>query len=156
MAAQDGGFWPVKTIVVGVDGSDESDAALKWAAKLASALGAEVVAVHAIPPPAYASYPYEFSIPVEYDAEWREMVKSTFEDRWCEPLRQAGVKFKTVLEDGRPAGVICDVADRSGAELVVAGRRGRGGVAELLLGSVSRELSHHSHRPVVLISKPRA
>jgi nucleotide-binding universal stress UspA family protein len=53
------------------------------------------------------------------------------------------VPYRTIFEDGRAASVIDAVAEREGADLVVVGRRGLGGVAELLLGSVSHELSHH-------------
>jgi nucleotide-binding universal stress UspA family protein len=56
------------------------------------------------------------------------------------------------MEDGRPAPVIAAVADRENADIVVVGRRGRGGVAELVLGSVSHELVLSSRRPVLLIS----
>jgi nucleotide-binding universal stress UspA family protein len=48
--------------------------------------------------------------------------------------------------------VIAAVADREKADVVIVGRRGRGGVAELLLGSASHELVLHSKRPVLVIS----
>jgi nucleotide-binding universal stress UspA family protein len=70
----------------------------------------------------------------------------------CKSLRDSGLPYRTIVEDGRAASVIAAVADRENADLVVVGRRGRGGLAELLLGSVSHELSHHCKRPVVLIS----
>jgi nucleotide-binding universal stress UspA family protein len=57
------------------------------------------------------------------------------------------------MKDGRPASVIADAADSVDADLVVVGRRGLGGVAELLLGSVSHELAHHCKCPVLLVSK---
>jgi nucleotide-binding universal stress UspA family protein len=50
--------------------------------------------------------------------------------------------------------VILAVAERENADVVLAGRRGRGGFAELLLGSVSHELVLHSKRPVLVISAP--
>ena len=56
------------------------------------------------------------------------------------------------MEDGRPASVIATVADGIDADVIVVGRRGRGGVAELVLGSVSHELVLHSKRPILLIS----
>jgi len=56
-------------------------------------------------------------------------MKAVFEGQWCKPLRDA--------------------------DLIVVGRRGRGEVAELLLGSVSHELTHDTARPVLLISPAR-
>ena len=56
------------------------------------------------------------------------------------------------MRDGRPATVISEAADEFDADLIMVGRRGRGGVAELVLGSVSHELVLHSKRPVLVIS----
>jgi K+-sensing histidine kinase KdpD len=53
--------------------------------------------------------------------------------------------------DGHPSSVITQVADRVNADLIVVGRRGKGGVAELVLGSVSHQLVLHSRRPVLVI-----
>ena len=78
-------------------------------------------------------------------------MKAEFENKWCKPLKAAGVRYSTVFEDGRPASVIAAVADRDNADVIIVGRRGRGGVAELVLGSVSHELAIHSRRPVLLI-----
>jgi nucleotide-binding universal stress UspA family protein len=62
------------------------------------------------------------------------------------------VRYRAVMEDGRPASVLADVAERDNADLIIVGRRGRGGIAELVLGSVSHELVLGSKRPVLLIS----
>jgi nucleotide-binding universal stress UspA family protein len=56
------------------------------------------------------------------------------------------------MEDGRPSAVIAQVGESVDADVIVVGRRGRGGVAELVLGSVSHELVLHSKRPILLIS----
>jgi nucleotide-binding universal stress UspA family protein len=60
------------------------------------------------------------------------------------------------MEDGRASSVINDVADRENADMVVVGRRGRAGVAELLLGSASHELVLHSKHPVLVVSAKKA
>lgn len=142
----------IRTIVVGLDGSDQALAALDWAVTLARPVGAEIVAVYAIPPPTYIGYGYEM-VPPSLDPEWRSEVTGEFEEKWCRALRESGLPHRMVVEDGRPATAIAQVADRVDADLVVVGRRGRGGIAELLLGSVSHELSHHCRRPVLLISR---
>jgi nucleotide-binding universal stress UspA family protein len=79
-------------------------------------------------------------------------MKREFEEEWCRLLRESGIRYQRLTEDGRPAGVLAALAERLGADLVVVGRRGRGGIAELLLGSVSHALSHQCKRPVLLIS----
>jgi nucleotide-binding universal stress UspA family protein len=140
----------IRRIVVGVDGSEPSAAAVKWAVRLAKALGSQVIAVYAVDIPAY--FPEPYGLPVQFDTEWRAAVKEEFEVKWCKPLKVAAIRYRTVMEDGRAASVINDVADRENADMVVVGRHGRGGVAELLLGSTSHELVLHSKHPVLVIS----
>jgi nucleotide-binding universal stress UspA family protein len=149
MAVPRGG---VKRIVVGVDGSEHGEAAIGWAVRMAKGMGSEVVAVFGISPPVYLDAGFMAPMaPPQYDPEWRAEIKKEFEGEWCKSLRAAGVKYRTVIEDGRPASVIAGVADRENADVIVVGRRGRGGVTELVLGSVSHELVLRSKRPVLVI-----
>jgi nucleotide-binding universal stress UspA family protein len=67
------------------------------------------------------------------------------------PLRDRGVACRTLVETGNPAEVLNRVAVQEDADLVVVGRRGRGGFAEMLLGSVPHALAHHSTRPLVIV-----
>jgi nucleotide-binding universal stress UspA family protein len=117
-------------------------------------LGSQVIAVYAVDVPAY--FPEPYGLPVQFDTEWRDAIKDEFESKWCKPLKVAGIRYRSVMEDGRAASVINDVADREKADMVVVGRRGRGGVAELLLGSASHELVLHSKHPVLVISAKKA
>jgi nucleotide-binding universal stress UspA family protein len=142
----------IRRIVVGLDGSAGSAAALKWAIGFARAFSAEVVAVHAIPFLAYAVDFYGMAPPIQYDPEWAAEMKRQFEQE-CKPLRDSGLPYRMVLKNGRPASLIAETAESVDADLVVVGRRGLGGVAEVLLGSVSHELSLHCKRPVLLISE---
>jgi len=140
-------------IVVGVDGSEHSEAAIKWAVRMAKGMGSEVVAVFAIAPPIYFDAGFMAPVvPPQLDEEWRAGMKKEFEEQWCNGLRDSGVHYRAVMEDGRPASVIAQVAVSVDADLIVIGRRGRGGVAELVLGSVSHELVLHSKRPILVIS----
>jgi nucleotide-binding universal stress UspA family protein len=140
-------------IVVGVDGSQHSEAAIKWAVRMAGGMGSEVVAVFAIAPPVYFDGGFLAPVvPPQFDEEWRAGMKNEFEAVWCKSLRDAGVRYRTIVQDGRPASVIAQVADSVNADVIVIGRRGRGGVAELVLGSVSHELVLHSKRPILVIS----
>lgn len=147
-------------IVVGVDGSEHSEAALDWAVRMAKGMGSEVVAVFAIAPPVYFDVGYMAPVaPPQLDPKWRAEMKKEFEEQWCKRLRDEGIRYRTIMEDGRPSAVIAQVGDSVDADVIVVGRRGRGGVAELVLGSVSHELVQHSKRPILLIStlaRPRS
>jgi nucleotide-binding universal stress UspA family protein len=146
----DGG---IGRIVVGVDGSKHSEAAMKWAVRMAGGMGSEVVAVFAIAPPVYFDGGFLAPVvPPQFDEEWRAGMKHQFEEVWCKSLRDGAVRYRTIMEDGRPASVIAQVADSVNADVIVIGRRGRGGVAELVLGSVSHELVLSSKRPILVIS----
>jgi nucleotide-binding universal stress UspA family protein len=140
----------IRRIAVGVDGSESSAAALKWAIRLAKGMGSQIIAVYAIDIPVFLLEPYD--VPIQFDEDWRAAMRSEFEDRWCKPLKVAGVRYRAIMEDGRAASVVAAVADRENADVIVVGRRGRGGVAELLLGSASHELVLHSRRPVMVVS----
>ena len=141
----------IAKIVVGVDGSEHAKYALQWAARMAKGTDSEVVAVYAIIPPVYFDTGYA-AMPVQYDEDWRAEMKRQLEGEWTKPLADAGVKFRTTMQDGRAAGVIAAVADAEDADVLIVGRRGRGGVAELVLGSVSHELVLQSKRPILVIS----
>lgn len=144
----------IKRIVVGVDGSKSSEAALGWAIRMARGMGSRITAVHAIDVPVY--FPEPYLIPVQSDDEWRKAVRLEFETKWCKPLKASRVPYRTVVGRGRPSTVILDVAERERADVVVVGRRGRSAVGELVLGSVSHELALHSRRPLLLIEPKRA
>jgi nucleotide-binding universal stress UspA family protein len=137
-------------IVVGVDGSADSLRAVAWCAKVAGALDAEVIAVHAIEVPVYPPV-LGYSPPPLFSPEDHERLSEVLVEQWCEPLRRAKVPFKPVLSEAYPSNLIRETADNEDADLVVVGRRGLGGFAELVLGSTSRQLSHHLDRPIVIV-----
>lgn len=136
--------------MVGLDGSEGSALALDWAIRLAAAVDAEVIAVHAhelpasLPRPGGAPYVPEFE-------SWERSVRQDFELRWCAPLDGAGVRHRKVFEIGRPGEVLLRQAERVVADLIVTGRRGRGELMELLAGSVSQRMVHGAHCPVVVV-----
>ena len=138
-------------ILVGIDGSEPSLRAVEWCAAHADQLGADVVAVHAIAiPVVVAPVSPGFRLP-EFKPADREALTKVATEEWCAPLSKASVSFRVVLVDGDPAASIIRAAKTENADLVVTGRRGRGGFAELLLGSTSHALSHHLQRPLLIV-----
>lgn len=141
----------ISKIAVGVDGSEHGTDALEWAIRMAHGMGSEVIAVYAVDFPVWVASAAG-TVPPQLDPEWRGQLQNDFENEWCKPLKDAGVRYRMVMQDGRAASVLRSVADEQDADVIVVGRRGRGGFAELVLGSVSHELVLQSKRPVLVIS----
>lgn len=132
------------TIVVGVDGSPGSTAAIRWCADTAPVLGARVVAV-------LAFEPFLEWVPADDPASWYRDAERDVE-RWVAPLRQLAIDVEVVVvRDIHPVPAIAAAATRHGAGLVVVGTRGRGGFAHLHLGSVALQVVHHTGLAVVLV-----
>jgi nucleotide-binding universal stress UspA family protein len=132
----------LETILVAVDGSANSAAAVEWAAQLAYVAGATVVAVH-------ARGLLESVRAGEEDP--REAVQQDFENEWCAPLDARAIRTRRVLRDGDPVSVILAVAEEADADLIVLGSRGVGVYPEQLLGSTSTQVAQRATRPVTII-----
>lgn len=141
----------VRRIVVGVDGSDNAAAAVRWTAALAVQLGAEVVAVHAFEPLALLG---EVPPPVDF-AALRAAAEEDLQQRWCEPLHAAGVAVRAVVLERGPVEALVEAADEADADLVVVGARGRSTLRGLVLGSTSQKLPHETRRPVCIVHPDR-
>lgn len=127
-------------IVVGVDGSESSRYALRWAARQAECAGAEVSAVMAWRLPEI--YAYE---PRDYEAEARSALDVVVEETLGS---DPGIPVVTRVVAGDAAPVLID-ASRD-AELLVVGSHGHGGFRGMMLGSVSQHCVSHAHCPVVV------
>jgi len=127
------------------------DRAVEWCATYAGALDAEIFVVHAVEIPTFSS-PVPNSLPVpEISQVDLDRLQAHITAAWCAPLVRANVPFQVVLMGIGPAPSIMEVAKTEQADLVVTGRRGRGGFSELVLGSTSRALTHHLDCPLVLV-----
>ncbi|MDA8331210.1 MAG: universal stress protein [Candidatus Dormibacteraeota bacterium] len=133
-------------IVVGVDGSQHSLAALRWAcaeAKLRQA-SLELVAAWNIPAAALEAASAEVVDAMESSAA-QALAAAHAVVAECGP----SLEVTEGVYDGQPARILVERA--KGAELLVVGSRGLGDFKALLLGSVSQECSHHSPVPIVIV-----
>jgi nucleotide-binding universal stress UspA family protein len=138
-----------RPIVVGVDGSPSSKAALTWAVRQAELTGSTVEAVIAWHYPlAFAGMPYApVSMP---DADFVGIAAKALENAIRETVDPEGpVKVSATVREGDAALVLLEIA--KDADLLVVGSRGHGGFMEALLGSVSQHCVHHALCPVVII-----
>jgi nucleotide-binding universal stress UspA family protein len=137
-------------ILVGVDGSPESDAALRWAAGEAVLRGVPITLMHVIPP-IVVSWPVRYleSSYVESQEEYARHVVEQAQKTLLAILGDSGPPVKAQV--GRD-GIVTELADASAdATMVVVGSRGLGPVGGAVLGSVSRSLLHHAHCPIAVI-----
>ncbi|HEY8481814.1 MAG TPA: universal stress protein [Spirillospora sp.] len=129
-------------VVVGYDGSSPSEAAVRWAAVEARLRGVPLTVVHAWDLYAAAS---PMAIPV---SDLRATAESVVSEGAAHARAETD-DVRTVIGRGGAAGVLMDAA--ADADLLVVGSRGRGGFAELVLGSTAVELAAHAPVPVVVV-----
>ena len=131
-------------IVVGVDGSAGSKDALRWAAKLAQALGARIDAVATWELPQISMWSI---LPSSYtpQPDIEKLLERTVAEVFGAD-RPDGMRLK-VLE-GPAAEILIDASE--GAVLLVVGSRGLGGFAGVLMGSVSNRVAEHAKCPVLV------
>ncbi|MFI9592745.1 universal stress protein [Nonomuraea sp. NPDC052265] len=139
------------TVVVGLDGSDDSRAAMEYAVEQARARHARLHVVSAWQVPVFSPYAVAYGGLIE-DAVREEQAAAR---ERVTPWRQANPDL--VITDEQPcAHPVSALMDAAGtADLVVVGSRGRGGFASALLGSVSHGVLHHVTCPVAVV-RPRA
>ena len=142
------------TIVVGVDGSDESKDALRWALEEARLRQTDVRAIYAWRDP-YVVAP-GYGLPEDFEFEpLRERAVETLEAVVAEVVGTASdVHVDRVVVEG-PAGTVL-VQAAEDAEMLVVGSRGHGGFVGLFLGSVSQQCVTHATCPVLVVRGPRA
>ena len=157
----------MSTIVVGIDGSEAGDAALRWALAEARLRGVGLRVVHAYQAPhpsiteAGLGAAGGMPVPAVF-TEDREQVRRAAETQAGNVIDEAlrrvqngsadGVEIERATVEG-PAGKSLIEAARD-ADLLVVGSRGHGGLLGLVLGSVSRECAEHPPCPVVIAPRP--
>ena len=140
-----------KQVVVGVDGSEDSRRALRWASEEASEHGAELVAVSSWSQPLLLPTPQQSGVPLETDpTRLAENTRAMLDETLSEVLGDSpSVSVKPSVVEGSPAKVLIDLS--GSADLLVVGSRGVGGFTGLLLGSVSQHVAAHAQCTVTVV-----
>ncbi|WP_406835187.1 universal stress protein [Streptomyces sp. AHU1] len=136
----------LRTILVGLDGSQESRAAAEWAAREAKLRGLPLKIVHVwvpVPEP-MAQAPL---LGTETQQHWTERVPREA----AEGIRRhhPGIEVRTEQLSGHPGDALAEAA--KSAELLVLGSRGFGGIGGFMVGSVGLSAVAHTDTPVVLV-----
>lgn len=142
-----------REIVVGVDGSEQSLGALRWAAREAHRRNAPLHIVTAYSMPLFVGSTFDAGYAAIDEAALNRAVRELVRDA-AEHVADLDVAVRSTAEAGDPSGVLVELSRT--AQLLVLGSRGRGGLLGRLLGSVSTAVPAHSHCPVGIIPLPWA
>jgi nucleotide-binding universal stress UspA family protein len=164
MALQGGERRNARSIVVGTDGSEPADEAVRQATDMASREGARLHLVTAYPDPQmlrerttiWSNDPKGLLDSggtgggAQTIVDLREVAESLVQ-RAARDAVSKGVEVETHVREGQPAEVIIDVANQEQADLIVIGSRGLTGIKRYLLGSVSTKVSEHAPCSVMIV-----
>jgi nucleotide-binding universal stress UspA family protein len=132
-------------IVVGIDGSPQSAAALAWAVDEARLRGLGLHIMHAFP----AMVSILGSTAHEYYPQVEDEAKTAFEEALANAPAMDDLDVERTLVAGNPAELLVEAS--RGASLLVVGSHGRGSFRGMLVGSVSMHAVYQAHCPVVVI-----
>jgi universal stress protein A len=139
-----------RKILVPIDFSDHSSAALDLAIDLARSVGATLHLLHCYPIDPGGISPYGLVLPEGFDRDVREAASRELA-RWADKVGAANVPVEQHLSSMFPAEVIATTADEIGADLIVMGTRGLSGLKHVLVGSIAERVLRLAHCPVLSV-----
>jgi nucleotide-binding universal stress UspA family protein len=137
-------------VLVPIDGSPQSDAALEYA--LGEFETAQITVLNVIDP-IEAGYTSQATVP-GYSEEWFEQSKTAADELFVDAQEVADgydVELETATEVGRPSRTIVSYAEDNDIDHIVVGSHGRSGVTRILLGSVAENVVRRSPVPVTIV-----
>ena len=135
----------VRNVLVGVDGSDGSRAAVEWVRDLGAGSDMQVVA-------ASVEEPLVEWTPDDHPEDWRRDLERRIRDDYAADLVTTDVQFEAVaLRGTNVADALLQAAQERQSDLVVVGARGLGGFTGLRIGGVALRTLHLADRPIVLV-----
>ncbi|MEN8191147.1 MAG: universal stress protein [Thermodesulfobacteriota bacterium] len=148
----------IRPILVAIDFSTDSEAALLWACNYQKLTQVPLVILHVVHDPADAPGFYR-----QAEEDWAEPMGSLAREMAEEFMQTMEKKHPTlsILQEsplefvpGLPPGRIVEFAEKEEAQIIVMGSCGRSGIAHILLGSVAERVAQLSKIPVVIVKTP--
>lgn len=141
-------------ILVPLDGSTLAERAIRHAQEIARGCGAEILLLQAVSFP-MPIVPEVILVP---DGKWLDEAKkeaARYLEGVAAPLREAGIRVRTLVDDRYPADAILHVATREEVGLIVMSTHGRGGLGRILMGSIAESVFRGTSRAVMLVKPER-
>jgi universal stress protein A len=144
----------IRKILVPVDFSEPSQAALAYAAELAKSFGAVVDVLHVWEVPSFLPA-RQLAVEGSADQALVDIVKESSESHLnafvAEATKRGVAVHDSMAELGTPAHTIVERATEGGYDLIVIGTHGRTGVSRVLIGSVAERVVRHARCPVLSV-----
>ena len=137
-------------ILVPLDGSVLAERAIRHAQEIARGTRSEILLLQAVSFP-MPVVPEAVLVP---DSKWLDEAKkeaARYLEGIAAPLREAGMRVRTILDERPPADAILHVATREEVDLIIMSTHGRGGFSRLLMGSVAESVFRATSRTVMLV-----
>jgi len=151
----------IKKILVALDGSEASQRALTYAVEFAMKWDAELTMLAVIPRVMLPIFPDEGfgATPLaaardfgQYQERMRTIYQNILNEAEEKVRREhPDLRVVTRLEEGRPSATIVNLAEDDGADLIVIGSRGIGGITGWILGSTSRRVVDSCTKPIIIV-----
>lgn len=144
-------------LLLAVDGSDLSGAAVRAVASHLRAQGTRVLVLQVVEPRTYSAPPQmEPGYTPEQEAALKKELSEAGENaaRAAQTLRAAGFEVSTRVVEGEPRSAILDLASEWQSDLIVLGSYGRRGLRRFLMGSVAQAVARHAHCSVWVVRAP--
>ncbi len=147
-----------KPVIVAVDFSPDSEAALLWACGYAEQMAAPLLILHVVHDPAYAPGFYRKD-ETDWSRSMSEIASEMFEE-FLDGMRSRHASVAVLSSPnklqviGLPASRIVEMAEKKNAGHIVVGSRGRTGLPHILLGSVAERVVQTARQPVTVIKAP--
>jgi len=139
-------------IVLPIDFSELSQAALPWARRMAAVLVAEIHCVYTVEPPhIYSALDMVPAIPLPTTEELGENAASQLNEFVSEHLGGLSPAPKTFVLTGNPADQIVSYAEETGAEMIIMTTHGYSGLEHVVLGSTTESVLRHAKCPVLSV-----
>jgi nucleotide-binding universal stress UspA family protein len=142
----------LSTILVAVDFSDVSEAALDYAVAFAETVDARLIVLHCYELPVYGFPDGPLVAPMDVATRVKDGARTGLEAMVAR--HRDAVHIDTVLRQGVPWEEVAIVAEEMAADLIVIGTHARHGLARTLLGSVAEKILRTSSRPVLTVCPP--
>lgn len=138
----------IKRILVGFDGSEPSAEAMRYACRLATGLGADLVVVTVKHLPQHVAGYFDDNMKARMDEHYQQIA-----DMAVGQCGECGVCSKARVIEGHPAEAMAEYARENDIDLIVVGSRGLRGLTKLFVGSTAEALIQLAPCPVLVYKK---